>query len=100
MEKCANCEGIMKLRTGQMPDGISHSYYRCENCGAEILNMSQLHEVAEKYRSLKKYNVKLSKWGLSLGLRIPKELVRKYQLDETKEVAIMPEKKGIKIIIS
>ena len=72
--------------------------YKCEKCGEEIVDMKQLHEVAEKYRVLKRYQVKLSKWGLSLGLRIPKELVKKYNLKNEEEVTIIPEKKGIKII--
>ena len=45
---------------------------------------------------MKRYNVKLSKWGLSTGVRIPRELVNKYNFD--KEVLIIPEKKGILII--
>ena len=62
--------------------------------------MGQLHEVAEQYRTLKRYNVKLSKWGLSLGIRIPKELVKRYDLKNDGEVSIIPEKKGIKILPS
>ncbi len=64
------------------------------------MDMEQLHEVAEQYRTLRKYQVKLSKWGLSLGLRIPKELVERYHLKNEEEVAIIPEKKGIKILTS
>ena len=57
-----------------------------------------MHNVAEKYREMKKFNVKISKWGMSFGLRIPKELVKKYNFKENKEVTIIPEDKGIKII--
>ena len=35
--------------------------------------------------ALKKYQVKLSKWELSSGLRIPKELVKKYSLKDGKK---------------
>jgi len=63
-----------------------------------VWDMKQLHEVAQKYRKLKSYHVKLSKWGLSLGLRIPKEIVDKYHLSDDNEVVIIPEEKGIKII--
>ena len=48
---------------------------------------------------MKKFHAKLSKWGMSLGLRIPKELVDRYNLNNRKEVIMIPEKKGIKIII-
>jgi antitoxin component of MazEF toxin-antitoxin module len=60
--------------------------------------MTQLHEVAEKYRQMKKYHAKLTKWGLSLGVRIPKELVKKYKLKDNAEVIILPEEEGIRIM--
>ena len=88
----------MEELQAETPEGVEYSYYKCKNCGEEIVNMKQLHEVANQYRTLKKYQVKLSKWGLSLGLRIPKELVEKYKLKEEKEVSIIPEKKSIRII--
>jgi hypothetical protein len=58
--------------------------------------MKQLHEVAEKYREMKKYYAKLTPWGKSLGLRIPNELVKKYNLK--KEVMLLPENEGIRIV--
>ena len=100
MRKCTKCEGTMQEFKAKTPEGVEYSYYKCRKCGEEIVDMRQLHEVAEQYRSLKKYQVKLSKWGLSLGIRIPKELVEKYKLQYNKEVAIIPEKKGIRIIPS
>ncbi len=98
MKKCSECNVVMQELTAKTPESIQYSYYKCKKCGEEIVDMNQLHQVADKYRTLKKYQVKLSKWGLSLGLRIPKELVERYHLKNEEEVAIIPEKKGIKII--
>ena len=100
MKKCTECNGVMKEFKAQTPEGVSYNYFRCNKCGEEIVNMKQLHDVAEKYRTIKRYHVKLSKWGLSLGLRIPKELVKRYNLEDNKEVSIIPEDKCIKIISS
>ncbi len=100
MKKCSECNGIMEELTAKTPEGIGYKYFKCDNCGEEIVNMKQLHNVAEKYRTIKSYHVKLSKWGLSLGLRIPKELTKKYNFKDNKEVSIIPEKNGIKIIPS
>src|SRR3989338_8888919 len=100
MKKCAECNGAVQQLNAKTPEGIEYSYYRCKKCGEELVDMKQLHEVADRYRILKKYNVKLSKWGLSLGLRIPKELVQKYKLKNEKEVSIIPEKTGLRIITS
>ena len=90
----------MQQLKAKTPEGIGYHYYKCNKDGEEIVDMKQLHEIAEHYRALKKYNVKLSKWGLSLGLRIPKELVEKYKLKNEKEVSIIPEKSGLRIITS
>jgi len=98
MRKCNECGEMMNELKAGTPEGVEYSYYKCGKCGEEIVDMKQLHQVAEQYRTLKRYQVKLSKWGLSLGLRIPKELVEKYGLKDNEEVAIIPEKKGIRII--
>ncbi len=98
MKKCSGCGGPMKAYKAKTPENIGYSYYKCKRCGEEIVDMKQLHNVAEQYRVLKRYHAKLTKWGLSLGLRIPKELVERYKLKEEEEVAIIPEKKAIKII--
>lgn len=98
MKKCSECNGVMKEMSALTPEGVEYHYYKCNQCGEEMLNMEQLHNVAQKYRLLKSYHVKLSKWGLSLGVRIPKELAEKYKLKENKEVIIIPEKQGMKMI--
>lgn len=99
MKKCSECKGTMEELTEKTPEGVGYSYYKCTNCGEEIVNMQQLHDVAEAYRTLKRYNVRLSRWGMSLGLRIPKDLVQRYGLKNTAEVSIIPEKKGMKIVV-
>lgn len=98
MKTCSECKGKMIEKKGKTPEGVTYSYYRCEKCGEEIVDMKQLHKVAQKYRFMKRYHAKLSKWGLSLGLRIPKELIKKYHFEKNEDVTIIPEKKGIVII--
>lgn len=98
MKICSECKNKMIEKTNKTPEGVNYKYFRCNKCGEEIVNMKQLHNVAEKYRIMKKYSVRLSKWGLSLGIRIPKELINKYKLTDKEEVSIIPEKKGILIV--
>ncbi len=81
-----------------MPDGVEYNYFKCEGCGEEIVDMRQLHAVAQKYRAMKRFRAKISKWGMSLGIRIPKELAEKYKLKSNEEVTIVPEEGGIRII--
>lgn len=98
MKKCSECSGKMVELNAKTPEGISYMYFKCEKCGEEIVNMKQLHDVAQKYREMKRFNVKISKWGTSLGLRIPRELVKRYHLKNSENVNIIPEKEGMKII--
>ena len=98
MKKCTECKGNMKELIAKTPEGFEYNYFKCDKCGEEIVNMNQLHNVAEKYRVMKRFNAKISKWGMSLGLRIPKELVQKYHFKDNGEVTMIPEKEGIKII--
>jgi len=96
MRKCSECKGTMKEYKAKTPEGITYKYYKCSKCREEIVDMKQLHAVANKYRELKKYHAKLTPWGKSLGLRIPSELIKKYNFKG--EVTLIPEKEGIKII--
>lgn len=98
MKKCNDCEGKMEEKEATTPEGVAYTYYKCKKCGEEIVNMKQLHSVAEKYRKMKLYHAKMTQWGQSLGLRIPKTLVAKYHFKANEEVSIVPEDEGIKII--
>ena len=98
MKTCSECKGNMEELSDRTPEGIGYKYFKCAKCGEEIVNMKQLHNVAEKYGTIRSHHVKLSKWGLSLGLRIPKEIAKKYNFKDNKEVSIIQEEKGIKII--
>ena len=90
----------MKESKAKTPDGVEYNYFRCQKCGEEIVDMKQLHAVADKYRHMKKFNAKISKWGMSLGVRIPKELAQKYHLENNSEVTIIPEDEGMRIILA
>jgi len=95
---CTQCKKTMRVAKAKMPDGIGYEYYKC-SCGEEVLDMEQLHEVAEKYRKMKRHYAKISKWGQSLGLRIPKELSTKYKLTPKSNVAIIDEEDGLKLVV-
>jgi hypothetical protein len=96
--KCGKCGKKVTKKTGFTPEGFEYDYFSCE-CGEEIVDMKQLHEVAQKYREMKKYHAKISKWGESLGIRIPKELTKKYNLKQNSEITLIPEKKSIKLVV-
>jgi len=100
MKKCTDCNGTMDELKAKTPEGIEYQYYKCAKCGEEIVDLSQLHKVAEKYRKIKTYSAKISKWGMSLGFRFPKELTQKYKLRSDTKVKIIPEEEGMKIMVT
>jgi hypothetical protein len=97
--KCTKCNILMEERTSILKDGTPYKHYYCIKCKDSFLDMKQLHEVAEIYRERKRNIAKLSKWGVSLGVRIPKELVQRYKLKEKNEVTFIPEEGSIRMII-
>lgn len=99
MKICSKCKKEMKELVSKTPEGIEYTYFKCSKCGEEILDMKQLHNVSQKYRELKRFNAKLSNWGSSLGLRIPKELTVKYHLSNNTNITLIPDDEGIRIVI-
>lgn len=96
--KCIDCGTKMRVKKSETDDGIPYSYHACPSCGQKLVDMKQLHEVAQRYRELKQYQATVSKWGSSLAIRIPKELAKSHNLKENKQVKLIPEKKAIKIV--
>ena len=78
---------------------IEFEAFKCKSCGEEIMNMSQLKTLASKYRKLKdSKEVKFTKWGNSLAVRIPHEIASDFNISEGKTGILTKEKEGIKII--
>jgi len=42
-------QGPDERDAGQDAEGVGYKYYKCQSCGEEIVDMKQLHQVAEKY---------------------------------------------------
>lgn len=95
---CPKCNGKMSEKKDKTPEGVVYRYRKCGKCGEEIVDMKQLHSVAQQYREMKRYTAKISKWGESFAMRIPKDLVERYNLKQNEEVTLVPEKKAIKIV--
>ena len=50
MRKCTECGGSMQQLKAKTPKNVDYNYYKCKNCGEEIVDMKQVHEVAKHYR--------------------------------------------------
>lgn len=99
--KCPFCnKGTMEVIKDIMEqDSIEFEAYRCPHCREEVMDMQQLKSLATKYRKLKKAKeVTFAKWGNSIAVRIPHEIVSEYRITSGKQGIITKEKEGIKII--
>ncbi|MEK6951915.1 MAG: hypothetical protein AABX29_02765 [Nanoarchaeota archaeon] len=99
--KCPVCnhEEMEKIKDLIKEDGISFEAFRCPSCGEEIMNMKQLKSLANKYRKIRKAKeVIFSKWGNSIAVRIPSDIVEEYKIKSGKQGILTKDKEGIKII--
>ncbi|NQU79545.1 AbrB/MazE/SpoVT family DNA-binding domain-containing protein [Candidatus Woesearchaeota archaeon] len=100
---CPKCTtGKMeKVKDIMETDGISFEIFRCVACGEEIMDMKQLGALAKKYRKLRKAKeITFAKWGNSIAVRIPAEIVEEFSIKPGKHGLLTKEKEGIKIIPS
>jgi len=98
-KKCWECGGKLIELTDAYTDGVPYRYWQCVECGDKVLDMVQLNEAAKQYRKIARAKeAKLSKWGSSIAVRIPKEFAEEQKLKVETRVKFLPEKKGFKII--
>lgn len=101
--KCPICEkGKMeKAKEVIKQDGIEFETFKCSSCGEELMNMKQLKVLANKYRELRKAKeITFAKWGNSIAVRIPNEIVEEFNITSGKQGLLTKNKDGIKIIPS
>lgn len=99
--KCPFCQKAMMEKKKDIirEDGIEFEAYKCSKCGEEIMTMKQLRELASKYRKLKNAKeITFAKWGNSIAVRIPSDVVEKYDIAVGKHGTLTKEKEGIRII--
>ncbi|PIU21070.1 MAG: hypothetical protein COT15_04215 [Candidatus Diapherotrites archaeon CG08_land_8_20_14_0_20_34_12] len=95
---CVRCKIKMQVKADTMPNGVTFNYHYCPKCGEELVDMGQLHELSRKYEAMKRYQTKVSKWGESLAIRIPKELTKKYKIKANDEIQLVPDKDAIRLV--
>lgn len=99
--KCPTCnKGEMeKIKDTIKQDRIEFEAFRCKLCGEEVMNMKQLKNLSQEYRKLKQAKeITFAKWGNSLAVRIPNDIVNEYHLRSGKKGILTKDKEGIKLI--
>lgn len=100
--KCPMCKKEMKkVKDVMEQDGIEFEAFKCNSCGEELMNMKQLKTLAKKYRKLRHAKeVTFAKWGNSIAVRIPREIINELHITSGTNGIITKEREGIKIIPS
>ena len=98
--ECPLCKGKMNIVKDIMPkEKVDFEAYQCEKCGEQLINMQQLKVLAKKYRDLRKAKDTIfAKWGNSLAVRIPIEILGEMGIKEGTHALIKREKDAIKIV--
>jgi hypothetical protein len=98
--KCPICNGEMKkIKEGIKQDSIGLEAFKCESCGEEIMDIKQLKNLAQKYRKFRlAKEVTFAKWGNSIAVRIPNDIVNTYKITSGSSGILTKDKEGIKII--
>ena len=97
--KCPMCKGKMeKVQDSIKQDNVDFEAFKCNSCGEELMDMKQLKSVAKKYRKLRQSKeVMFAKWGNSIAVRIPKEIVDEFHIKSGKQALLTKDKNSIKI---
>jgi len=90
---------MKEIRDNIKEDAIEYEAYRCSSCGEELMNMKQLKSVAAKYRKLRRAKeIVFAKWGNSVAVRIPNEIIEELKIKVGNHGLIDKDKESIKII--
>lgn len=92
---CFECGGHLELFRSTRK-GVAYQAYRCKKCGEVTFDMQQAETYWKAAEESKK--VTFSQWGQSLGLRIPKELVKALKLKPKQSACIFAEDDGLRIV--
>ena len=81
------------------PEKIEFEEFQCPKCGEELLSMEQLKLLGEKHKEWRKsQQATFSKWGNSIALRIPKEIITALHIKAGATALVKTEKNGIRIV--
>jgi hypothetical protein len=78
--------------------GITIDSLHCRRCGHNTTIDKELKSAIGSLRAQIKREVKLIKVGEGIGLRLPNEIVKAYNLKKGAEILLQPEMNGIRIV--
>ena len=79
--------------------GIEVESIHCKKCGFNITDDAKLTKALAELRQQMSKEVKIVHVGAGLGVRLPNEIVKNYNLKAGEEVLLKPEADGIKLVV-
>lgn len=79
--------------------GIDVESFHCTNCYFNVTDDKVLNKALSKLREKMSKQVKVISIGEGLGIRIPNEIAKNYQLVKGKSLILSPEEDGFKIVV-
>mgnify|MGYP001561410802 FL=1 len=97
--ECPNCKKKMETSVFDVGYNIKVESLHCKNCGFNITEDKRLNDALSTLRKRMSKDVKIVRIGEGLGLRIPNEIVKSYNLKKGKTLSLIVEEDGLKIFI-
>ncbi|MFH0752162.1 MAG: AbrB/MazE/SpoVT family DNA-binding domain-containing protein [archaeon] len=71
----------------------------CKNCEFNVTDDKKLNEALSELRKKMSKDIKLIRIGEGLGIRLPNDIVKSYNLKKGRIVSLTSEEDGLKIVI-
>src|SRR3989344_5435248 len=96
--KCPNCKKEMEKTIFDVGYDIDVESMHCKNCGFNVTESSKLDEALSALKKRMAKDVKIVSIGEGLGVRIPNDIVKYYNLKKGKVLSMIADENGLKLV--
>ena len=100
VKKCPQCKSTLKKVMFDVGYGVNVESLHCMKCGFNITENNKLKGALTSLREQMSKEIKIIKIGTGLGLRLPNDVVKSFNLKKGEEILLKPEIDGVKLVIS
>jgi len=97
--RCPQCKASMKKIKFDVGYGIEVDSLHCKKCGHNVTDERVMKRALLRLRKKMSKEVKIIRVGIGLGVRIPNELAKSFNLQKGRNVLLQPEEGGIKLVV-
>ncbi len=97
--KCPNCKKEMEKAVFDIGYNLDVESMNCKSCGFNVTENKKLNAALSELRKRMSKEVKILSIGEGLGVRIPNDVVKTYNLKKGKTLSLVAEEDGLKLVI-